>query len=180
MRGGGDRAILLRMLTKRLLPTVLACVALLAVAAVAGADGSRTATQLETVKRATARFKDVSKAEAAGYVRTSECVTGRGGAMGVHYLNVSLIGDPKPNLRKPELLLYEPQEGGGLKRVGVEWMVLENGQTRAPRIMGRRFDGPMDHNGTAPMHYDLHVWTVRRNPRGTFSQYNPRVSCEAG
>ena len=98
--------------------------------------------------------------------------------MGVHYLNVALVGDPKLDLRKPELVLYEPQEGGGMKLVGVEWMVLERGQTRAPRIMGRRFDGPMDHKGTAPMHYDLHVWTVRRNPRGAFSQYNPRVSCE--
>jgi hypothetical protein len=46
-----------------------------------------------------------------------------------------------------------------MKLVGVEWMVLEKGQTPAPRIMGRRFDGPMDHNGAAPMHYDLHVWT---------------------
>ena len=179
MRAGRRRAILRRMLTRRLLPAVLACVALLATAAVAGADQSRTAKQLEIVKRATAPFKDVSKAEAAGYVATHDCVTGRGGAMGVHYVNVALIGDPKLDLRKPELLLYEPQADGGMKLVAVEWMVLENGQAKAPRIMGRRFDGPMDHNGTAPMHYDLHVWTARKNPRGTFSQYNPRVSCDA-
>jgi hypothetical protein len=153
-------------------------VALLAIAAVAGAENSRTAKQLDVVKRATARFKDVSKAEAAGYKPTSECVTGRGGAMGVHYLNLPLLGDSKLDLRKPELLLYEPQEDGSMKLVGVEWMVLENGQAKPPRLMGRRFDGPMDHNGTAPMHYDLHVWTARKNPRGTFSQYNPRVSCE--
>ena len=159
MRSGTGRAILRRMLTRRLLPTIVVCLGLLAVAAVAGAGQSRTARQLDAVKRATARFKDVSKAEAAGYVATSECVTGRGGAMGVHYLNAALVGDPKLDLRKPELLLYEPQEGGGMKLVGVEWMVLEKGQTPAPRIMGRRFDGPMDHNGAAPMHYDLHVWT---------------------
>jgi hypothetical protein len=166
------------MLMKRLLPTVFVCAALLAVAAVAGAGESRTAKQLEIVKRATARFKDVSKAEAAGYTPTSECVAGRGGAMGVHYLNLGLLGDPKLDLKKPELLLYEPQADGSMKLAGVEWMVLENGQAKAPRILGRRFDGPMDHNGTAPMHYDLHVWTARKNPRGTFSQYNPRVSCE--
>jgi hypothetical protein len=99
--------------------------------------------------------------------------------MGVHYINGALLGDPKLDLRKPELLLYEPQDGGGMKLVGVEWMVLDTGQDRAPRIMGRRFDGPMNHGGTAPWHYDLHVWTVRRNPRGAFAQYNPRVSCEA-
>ena len=62
---------------------------------------------------------------------------------------------------------------------GVEWMQLDTGQ-RAPRIMGRRFQGPMTHNGTAPSHFDLHVWTVRKNPRGTFAQYNRRVSCDAG
>jgi hypothetical protein len=55
---------------------------------------------------------------------------------------------------------------------------LDTGQ-RAPRIMGRRFQGPMNHNGTAPWHFDLHVWTIRKNPRGTFAQYNRRVSCDA-
>ena len=166
------------MITRRLIPTIIACAALLAVAAVAGADGDRTTRQLEQVKRATARFKDVSKAEAAGYVRAGECTVGRGGAMGVHYINGALVGDPKLDIRKPELLLYEPQEGGGMKLAGVEYFVLDSGQ-RAPRILGERFDGPMTHGGTAPSHFDLHVWTVRRNPRGTFSQYNPRVSCAA-
>ena len=179
MRMGPAAAILRRMLMRRLIPALVACVALLAVASVAGAGESRTAKQLEIVKRATARFKDVSKAVAAGYTPTSDCVTGRGGAMGVHYLNLARLGDPKLDLRKPELLLYEPQADGSMKLVGVEWMVLENGQAKAPRILGHRFDGPMDHNGTAPMHYDLHLWTFRNNPRGAFSQYNPRVSCEA-
>jgi hypothetical protein len=59
----------------------------------------------------------------------------------------------------------------------VEYFVLDTGQG-APRIMSRRFDGPMTHGGTAPSHVDLHVWTVRWNPRGAFTQYNPRVSCE--
>jgi hypothetical protein len=178
MRGRRAPAMVRRMITRRLIPAIVACAALLAIAAVAGAENTRTARQLDVVKRATARFKDVSKPEAAGYVSTGECVTGRGGAMGVHYIKGALLADPKLDLRKPELLLYEPQEDGGMKLVGVEWMVLDTGQKSAPRIMGRRFDGPMDHNGTAPMHYDLHVWTARRNPRGTFSQYNPRVTCE--
>ena len=142
MRGGTGRAILRRMLTRRLLPTIVVGLGLLAIAAVAGAGESRTARQLDAVKRATARFKDVSKAEAAGYVATSECVTGRGGAMGVHYLNAALVGDPKLDLRKPELLLYEPQEGGGMKLVGVEWMVLEKGQARARAFWAGASTGP--------------------------------------
>jgi hypothetical protein len=152
---------------------------LLAVAAAAaGADSAKTERQLKQVKQATARFKDVAKAEAAGYAAVGECVTGPSGAMGVHYLNAALLGDPKLDLNKPELLLYEPQADGGMKLVAVEWMQLDSGQ-RAPRLFGRRFNGPMNHNGTAPWHFDLHVWTIRKNPRGTFAQYNRRVSCDA-
>lgn len=180
MLGRGRRVIVAGMI-RRLLAIVTACVSLLAVtggAAVAGSDSGRTARQLDKVERATARFKHIAKAEAAGYVRAGECTIGSRGAMGVHYINASLLGDPKLDLRKPELLLYEPQESGRMKLVGVEWMQLDTGR-RAPRLMGERFDGPMNHNGTAPRHFDLHVWTIRRNPRGTFSQYNPRVSCAA-
>ena len=99
--------------------------------------------------------------------------------MGVHYLNAALLGDPKLDLRKPELLLYEPQDGGGMKLVGVEWMVLDTGQRARRASWAGASTGRWTTTATAPMHYDLHVWTVRRNPRGTFSQYNPRVSCEA-
>jgi hypothetical protein len=168
------------MITRPRIAAFVASLSLLAVvAAGAGADGAKTERQLKQVKQATARFKDVAKAEAAGYAPTGECTKSRSGAMGVHYLNGALLVDPKLELRKPELLLYEPQADGGMKLVGVEWMQLDAGQ-RAPRIMGRRFQGPMTHNGTAPSHFDLHVWTVRKNPRGSFAQYNPRVSCETG
>ena len=172
------------MIRYRLIPTLIACVALLAVAAAAGAErGSssampkRVAKQLKQAKLATARFKDVAKAEAAGYTSTEDCVATSKGAMGIHYINVALIGDPKLDHRKPEILLYEPQADGTLRLVAIEWMVLDTGQDKAPRILGHEFQGPMTHNGTAPSHYDLHVWAYERNPRGTFAQYNPRVSC---
>ncbi len=177
MRVSACDEIVAAMITRQRIAALIACLSLLAVAAAAaGADSAKTESQLKQVKRATARFKDVAKAEAAGYVPGGECVTGPTGAMGVHYLNAALLGDPKLDLKKPELLLYEPQADGSMKLVAVEWMQLDTGQ-RAPRILGRRFQGPMTHNGTAPSHFDLHVWTVRQNPRGTFAQYNPRVSC---
>jgi hypothetical protein len=28
-----------------------------------------------------------------------------------------------------------------------------------------------------PIHYDLHVWVVERNPAGVFAQWNPSVQC---
>ncbi len=174
----GDE-IVAAMITRQRIAALVACLSLLAVAAAAaGADSAKTERQLKQVKQATARFKDVAKAEAAGYVQVGECVTGPTGAMGVHYLNAALLGDPKLDLKKPELLLYEPQTDGSMKLVAVEWMQLDSGQ-RSPRLFGRRFNGPMNHNGTAPWHFDLHVWTVRKNPRGTFAQYNRRVSCDA-
>jgi hypothetical protein len=172
-----------RMIRYRLIPALIACLALLAVAAAAGAErGSsaavpkRVAKQIEQAKRATDRFKDVANAEAAGYVAGGECVSSRKGAMGIHYINGALLGDPRIDYRKPEILLYEPQAGGSLRLVGIEYFVLETGQP-APRILGQRFQGPMTHSGTAPSHYDLHVWAYKRNPRGLFEQYNPRVSC---
>ena len=172
------------MIRYRLIPTLIACVALLAVAAAAGAEhGSssampkRVVKQLKQAKLATARFKDVATAEAAGYTSTEDCVATSKGAMGIHYVNVALIADPKLDRRKPEILLYEPQDDGSLRLVAIEWMVLDTGQEDAPRILGHTFQGPMTHNGTAPSHYDLHVWAYQRNPRGTFEQYNPNVSC---
>lgn len=180
MRRRPRDGIVAGMITRPRIAALVACLSLLAVAAAtAGADSAKTDRQLAQVKKATARFKDVAKAEAAGYVAAGECVETRSGAMGVHYINGALLGDPKLDIRKPELLLYEPQADGSMKLVGVEWMQLDTGQ-RAPRLFGRRFDGPMNHNGTAPWHFDLHVWTVRKNPRGTFAQYNQRVSCDAG
>jgi hypothetical protein len=180
MRTRPPAGIVAAMITRQRIAALVACLSLLAVAAAAaGADGAKTERQLDIVKRVTTRFKDVLKAEAAGYVAVGECVATKSGAMGVHYLNAALLGDPKLDLRRPELLLYEPQESGKMRLVGVEWMQLDSGQ-RAPRLFGRRFDGPMNHNGTAPWHFDLHVWTVRKNPRGTFAQYNRRVSCDAG
>ena len=172
------------MIRCRLVPTLIACIALLAVAAAAGAErGSssampkRVVKQLKQAKHATVQFRDVAKAEAAGYTSTGECVATPKGAMGIHYVNVSLIADPKVDHRKPEILLYEPLADGTLRLVGIEWMVLDTGQDKAPRILGHTFQGPMTHNGTAPSHYDLHVWAYERNPRGTFEQYNPRVRC---
>ncbi|HEX6582600.1 MAG TPA: hypothetical protein VF056_03285 [Thermoleophilaceae bacterium] len=97
------------MIRYRLIPALIACVALLAIATAAGAErGSssampkRVVKQIDQAKRATARFKDVAEAEAAGYTATEECVTTGKGGMGFHYVNVALIADPKLDHRKPE------------------------------------------------------------------------------
>jgi hypothetical protein len=132
--------------------------------------------QLAQVKRVTSRFRDPEVAEAAGYKATDECVDSRSGAMGFHYVNPNLVADPALEPKRPEILLYVQDRDGRLRLGGVEYFALDTGQ-RPPRIFGHRLDGPMTHGGTAPSHYDLHVWIFERNPRGVFAQYNQRFRC---
>ena len=136
----------------------------------------KVAKQLKAAKLAALKFRDPEAAKAAGYTPSNECVETEDGAMGQHWANVPLLADPKIDPAQPELLLYVPTKSGGLKLVALEWFQLENGQ-KAPRLFGERFDGPMTHDGTAPSHFDLHVWVFAKTPRGVFAQYNPAVSC---
>jgi hypothetical protein len=186
-RLGGKATEMGATMKRRLIPTLLASVLLVtggaAVAAGPEADPSsrealpkQVVKQLAEVKRATERFRDVKVAVAAGYQPAEECVESRAGAMGLHYLNGELLGDPALDPRKPEVLIYLPGKGDRLRLVAVEWLALDTGQP-APRVLGRRLQGPMTHGGTAPSHYDLHAWLFEPNPRGTFAQWNPRLRC---
>src|SRR5207247_9958750 len=74
--------------------------------------------QLARVRQATARYHDVSQAEAAGYVDIGLFVSGQGW----HYLNSSLI-DATFDLENPELLVYAPTPNGGRRLVAVEYPV---------------------------------------------------------
>jgi hypothetical protein len=102
------------------------------------------------------------------------------GGMGVHFINVGLIG-PVPDPGKPPVLIYEPA-GDKLRLVAAEWFVpLATGVKQRPTLWGRPFDGPMmGHPPLLPMeltHYDLHVWLFKPNPLGTFAPTNPAVKC---
>jgi hypothetical protein len=168
--------------TSLLAVAVLACLALPAIAAT-GKPKTVAPAKLAKLRQAVDRFKDVAVAERAGYVSTKECVFEKGrGGMGVHYLNGALAADGKIDPLKPELLLYAPKKDGSLELVGVEWFKLDSDSDLAtadplPKVYGATFDGPMDHGGTAPVHYDLHMWLYAKNPRGLFAQYNPKVRC---
>jgi hypothetical protein len=162
----------------------LPLLAVLAVGAVAHHPDheQKTQRQIEAVRKATERFRDVREARRAGYVPAGECVAGPGGAMGVHYTNARLAGDPRLSIRQPEILVYEPH-GDKRRLVAVEYYRpdadgrLDTDDDR-PRLFGRGFDGPMEgHEPGMPVHYDLHAWVWKHNPAGTFSQFNPRVSC---
>jgi hypothetical protein len=162
----------------------LALTAALAPAAAAHhpGHGQKTHRQIEVVRKATERFKDVREARRAGYEPAAECVAGPDGGMGVHYTNARLASDPRLEIRHPEILVYEPH-GDGRRLVAVEYYRpdadgrLDTDDDR-PHLFGRGFDGPMEgHEPGMPVHYDLHAWVWKHNPAGTFSQFNPRVSC---
>jgi hypothetical protein len=137
---------------------------------------------LGDVRKATERFRDVHVAVKAGYEPAHDCVAGPDGGMGVHYTNEKLVRDPRIDPRRPEILVYEPH-GKRLRLVAVEYFRadadgrLDTDDDR-PRLFGRGLDGPMEgHEPGMPVHYDLHAWIWKRNPAGTFAQFNPRVSC---
>src|SRR3981189_1193628 len=68
---------------------------------------------LQAVRESTARFKDVSVAEAEGYSLLFGCVTGPDwGAMGLHYVNMSLVGSGVVDATQAPIVIYEPRPHG--------------------------------------------------------------------
>lgn len=134
---------------------------------------------LSAVAQATQQFQSTAAATDAGYVEDAHCVVHPDlGAMGVHWVNQPLI-DPVFDALEPEALLYEPQADGSNRLVGVEYIVINNGQDR-PSFAGH----PFDVGGVPPLeaaevpHWSLHVWVFEDNPNGLFTPFNPDVTCE--
>ncbi len=89
----------------------------------AKANDTIPATLVEVVRTATRQFLDVNAATALNYQPAFGCVSGPDhGAMGIHYINGTLVGDGLVDATKPEALIYEPTKNG-LKLVGVEFIV---------------------------------------------------------
>jgi len=135
------------------------------------------------VRRATAGFQDAASATAAGYAPFLGCVSGPAeGAMGIHFVNGDLVNDGELDAQHPEALIYEPSNGE-LKLVGVEYIVIaetwDAHHASPPALLGQVFE----YNGSPnrfgiPAFYELHVWAWRDNPRGSFADWNPKVSCQ--
>ncbi len=136
------------------------------------------------VRQSTAPFQDVSAASAAGYVLSGGCVSGpEQGAMGVHFVNPSLVGDGVLDAARPEALVYEPRSGQ-LELVAVEYLVIaeqwDASNDHPPVLHGQHFHYVAAPNRTGlDAYYELHVWAWKRNPHGTFADWNPSVSCDA-
>jgi hypothetical protein len=138
--------------------------------------GENVARELAALRRATEKFQDFHKAVAAGWsAKITACMTSAEGGMGFHYGNTALI-DSTVRVRRPELLLYEPQHNGRLRLVAVEYIIPYQFHSRdsAPPML---FGQPFKPNDTFQL-WGLHAWVWKENPRGVFADWNPRVNCD--
>ena len=159
--------------------------------AVPSREQPRTAEQTKqgnalvaAVRDATERFRDVAVAEAEGFGLQFGCVSGGDyGAMGLHFVNFPLVADGKIDAATPEIVLYEPTATGRLRLTGADFLVFasdwDKTHTSAPELNGQLFhyfEAP-NRFGLPPF-YTLHVWAWKDNPNGTFTNWNPKVSCD--
>ena len=176
---------------KRMLLLALLVVPVLALGLLGGLatanDG--VSNQLRDVERATRQYRDVEVAKKAGYGELKDkdqiaCIDLSGvGGMGIHYVNLGLVGDPKLDPNEPESLVYAPAHNGRLKLVAVEYIVdaatWDATHSGPPTLFGDvEFPKTPDGNRFGiPAFYALHAWIYRPNPLGVFNPWNPRVTC---
>ena len=149
-----------------------------------GANAVTDGPQLAELRRVTSRFHQLEAAKQAGYAaQITPCWAHHSaGAMGYHYGNTNLF-DATADLLQPELLIYEPQKGGHMRLVGMEYLVPKdawaaaghdlNNPNDVPQLLGQKFTP----HSSLPI-FKLHIWLWQNNPSGTYADWNPNVTCE--
>jgi len=118
------------------------------------AEHAVPAKLVRDVRNATQQFLDVNNAGPAGYGPAFGCVSGPDhGAMGIHYVNGTLVGDGQIKLETPEALIYEPV-GNARRLVGVEYIVdaatwLAANNNVRPHLMARISSSSVLRTGSA-------------------------------
>ena len=141
---------------------------------------------IKIVRDSTDRFHEVAQAEREGYALAFGCVSGPDqGAMGLHFINMDLVGSGVIDPTRPQIILYEPTADGRLKLTGADFLVdaqqWDNDKTHKPgppELMGQLFhyfEAP-NRFGLKPF-YTLHVWAWKHNPNGAFVNWHPDVAC---
>jgi hypothetical protein len=147
---------------------------------------------LRIVRAATERFKDVSVAEGEQYQLQFGCVTGPdAGAMGLHFVKQAFVDSPpltpdgEIDPTRPQIVIYEPVEGGHLRLIGADYLIVADAWDKAhpkspPQLMGQLFHYFETPNRFGlPAFYTLHVWAWKENPNGAFVNWHPQVSCQS-
>ena len=165
--------------------------------AVSFAELEQTAQQLAAARQATEKYQDVRVAEAAGYRAIGPNVPG----MGIHY--VRLADRQHFSVTEPPILLYERDAAGGLRLIGVSYLLVAptgtDGQPASPPFP-KALASWHKHNNicvlpdnstsvdlsesqctgrgghfTAETSWMLHAWIWKDSPDGVFSPTNPLV-----
>jgi hypothetical protein len=140
---------------------------------------------VKIVRASTERFKDVGVAKAEGYALMFGCVSGdSSGAMGLHYVNMTLVGGGVLDPTRPQIVIYEPMPDGSLKLIGADYLLIADSWNKThsgpPELMGQffhLFEAP--NRFGLPAFYTLHVWAWKDNPNGAFVNWHPNVSCSS-
>jgi hypothetical protein len=147
---------------------------------------------LRIVRESTERFQNVSVAEGEGYGLLFGCVSGPdSGAMGLHFVKQAFLKTPPVTATgeidptRPEIVIYEPVRGGGLRLIGADYLIFADAWDKAhpgnpPQLFGQLFHYFESPNRFGlPAFYTLHVWAWKENPNGAFVNWHPNVSCQA-
>src|SRR5580658_10543892 len=147
-----------------------------------GHQASSSAKLVQLVREGTRQYINVNNATAAGYGPFLGCVAGTDhGAMGVHYVNGTLLANLTLDPSQPQALIYEP-DNGKMTFVGVEF-ILDSASWLAANGAPPVLDGQVFNFVGAPNRFninsffELHVWAWRDNPQGSFVDWNNDVTC---
>jgi len=153
---------------------VLFCMALLAGCG-DGPAGSSENQDLITLKNLTKPYQNFDAGKAAGYDAPfmNACFASDSGAMGIHWGNSAIDLTATPSVSKPPFLMYEPQQDGTMKLVGVEYVKAAPETDPAPEL----FDQQFTFNAGLGV-WALHVWAWKDNPSGLYANWNPAVTCQ--
>jgi hypothetical protein len=149
---------------------------------------------LAALRQSSSRFRNLTRAENAGYgfftdTKGIACIAMPAmpgmpspGAMGVHFVKGALVGDPTEKVRQPEAMVYRIDKNGKLTLAAAEYVVIQSAwdatHSSPPKLFGHRFMlTPAGNRYGLPAFYSLHAWAWYHNPSGTFSMWNPRVTC---
>ncbi len=150
--------------------------------------------QLAGARNATARYHDLSAAQADQYQLFTDaqgiaCIDNQPtGGMGIHYVNFSLVfnpdGSPNTDLdpAHPEALVYAPNAAGQTRLAALEYIVFQDAwdaqHSNPPELFGQTFNlTPAGNRFGIPAYYSLHAWVWEPNSAGELQPWNPRVHC---
>ena len=143
------------------------------------ADGfdARVRADVQKLRVATAPYRDLKVAQAAGYpTATPACVADSTmGGMGRHYFDRAVF-DEKLDIAHPEMLIYAPGRAGQPDRLaGVEFVIpfrLLPSSEKPPRLFGQELKRHEEFK-----YWYLHVWAWTKNRAGLFADWDPSIRC---